>query len=340
MRIRVAIECATTLRRRDGRDGGASRHTWRRIVDMSNFIDLQINGCWGIDFNAAELSQHDWHLACKQLNDVGTSEFLPTIITDSLDSMVTKIQRLADYCERNREGEASATGIHVEGPFISPVTGYIGAHPRPHAIPASLDAAKQLVDAGRGWVRMVTLAPEMDRDASVVRYLADQRILVAAGHTNATIDELQQAIDGGLRCFTHLGNGCPAEMPRHDNIIHRVMKLRDQLTVTLIADGHHLPSWLLQIFIEWFGEDRAIIVSDAISAAGLPSGYHTLGNRRVWVGDDGVPRSEDRSHFVGSGALLDKMLPLLRDECRYSSSSLTKMFRENAKQLLDGVSPR
>jgi N-acetylglucosamine-6-phosphate deacetylase len=115
------------------------------------------------------------------------------------------------------------------------------------------------------------------------------------------------------------------------------MRFRERLTVTLIADGHHLPGWLLQIFIEWFGVDRSIIVSDAISAAGLPSGYHTLGNRRVWVGDDGVPRSEDRSHFVGSGALLDQMLPLLRDEQCYSPSSLEKMFRENARRLLDNA---
>ncbi len=307
---------------------------------MSDFIDLQINGCWGIDFNAAELSVDDWILACKQLKASGTSEFLPTIITDSIDSMVAKIHRLAEFCERKQEGHSIATGIHVEGPFISPVTGYIGAHPKAHSISASLDTAKQLVDAGRGWIRMVTLAPEMDSNASVVQFLADQGILVAAGHTNASIDQMQRSIDAGLRCFTHLGNGCPAEMPRHDNIIHRVMKLRDQLSVTLIADGYHLPSWFLQMFIEWFGEDRSIIVSDAISAAGLPAGYHTLGSRRVWVGDDGVPRSEDRTHFVGSGALLDKMLPLLRDELRWSTSSLNKMFRENAKQLLHAASNR
>ena len=302
---------------------------------MSNFIDLQINGCWGIDFNAAELTESDWDLASKRLEDSGTSEFLPTIITDSIESMVTKIRRLADYCERRCDGHAIATGIHVEGPFISPITGYIGAHPKAHAIPASLNAAKRILEAGRGWVRMLTLAPEMDSNAAVVQFLANQGVLVAAGHTNASLDQMQQAIDAGLCCFTHLGNGCPAELPRHDNIIHRVMKLRDRLSVTLIADGHHLPPWLLQMLIEWFGEDRSIIVSDAISAAGLPSGYHTLGKRRVWVGDDGVPRSEDRSHFVGSGALLDQMLPLLRDEQRWPSSSLTKMFRENARLLLE-----
>lgn len=303
---------------------------------MSNFIDLQINGCWGIDFNASKLTDDDWRLACTRLGDTGTAEFLPTVITGSMEGMAAKIGRLADFCERKSDHAATPIGIHVEGPFISPVPGYIGAHPKQHAIAASLDSAKQLVDAGRGWVRMMTLAPEMDDGAIVVDYLAQQGILVAAGHTNASLEQLRQAIDAGLRCFTHLGNGCPPELPRHDNIIHRVMKLRDQLSVTLIADGFHLPPWMLQMMIEWFGDDRSIIVSDAISAAGLPSGFHTLGDRRVWVGDDGVPRSEDRSHFVGSGALLDRMLPLLRDAQRWPEASIRKLFRENAKRLLDG----
>ncbi len=307
---------------------------------MTDFVDLQINGCWGIDFNALELSEQDWNIACTKLREAGTAEFLPTIITDSIDAMVAKIRRLAEFCELNHENLATPIGIHAEGPFISSVPGYIGAHPKSHAIIASRNAARQLVDAGRGWLRMVTLAPEMDPTGDIVDYFARQGILVAAGHTNASLDQLKTAIDHGLTCFTHLGNGCPPELPRHDNIIHRVMSLREQLSVTLIADGHHLPTWMLQMMLEWFGDDRSIIVSDAISAAGLPSGYHTLGDRRVWVGDDGVPRSEDRSHFVGSGATLDQMMILLRHQQRWSERSLKKMFQENASKLLKTAKAR
>jgi N-acetylglucosamine-6-phosphate deacetylase len=251
--------------------------------------------------------------------------------------MAVKIRRLAKFCELKHDSLATPIGIHVEGPFISPVTGYVGAHPKAHAVQATREAAKRLVDAGQGWIRMVTLAPEMDPDASVVEYLAGNGILVAAGHSNASLDQMQRSIDGGLRCFTHLGNGCPPELPRHDNIIHRVMQLRDQLSVTLISDGHHLPLWMLMLLVDWFGEERSIVVSDAISAAGLPSGYHTLGDRRVWVGEDGVPRSEDRTHFVGSGALLHTMYPLLREQSGWSESRLRKLFSQNARKLLDSA---
>ncbi len=301
---------------------------------MNDFVDLQINGCWGVDFNVEGLSHEDWSFACTKLKHAGTAEFLPTIITDSIDAMERKIGRLAGFCEQPSDDGARPVGIHVEGPFLSPERGYIGAHPQSHAINASLDAARRLVDAGRGWVKMLTLAPEMDANAETVDYLARQGILVAAGHTNASVEQLKRAIDHGLRCYTHLGNGCPAELPRHDNIIHRVMSLRDRISVTLIADGFHLPMWMLRMLIEWFGEDRSVIVSDAISAAGLPAGYHTLGDRRVWVGDDGVPRSEDQSHFVGSGATLDRMLGRLCAENNFSECCLHKLFIQNATKLL------
>ena len=90
------------------------------------------------------------------------------------------------------------------------------------------------------------------------------------------------------------------------------------------------------MLLDWFGEERAIIVSDAISAAGLPSGYHTLGDRRVWVGEDGVPRSEDRSHFVGSGATLDQMVAPILGLGDWSKGFMRKLFRENAATLLAG----
>jgi N-acetylglucosamine-6-phosphate deacetylase len=303
---------------------------------MQGFLDLQINGCWGVDFNHAELSESDWLVACRRLYDCHTVEFLPTIITDGFDSLKIKLHRLARLCEQPSSDTAQPVGIHLEGPFISSELGFIGAHPKQHAIPATVEAMKNLLDAANGQIKMVTLAPEMDKKAKVTRFLSDQSILVAAGHTNATRDQLVEAIDNGLRCFTHFGNGCPPVLPRHDNILHRVMSLRDKIHVTLIADGFHLPIWMLKMSLDWFGDDRSIIVSDAISAAGLSSGFHTLGDRRVWVDEDGVPRSEDRSHFVGSGATMDKMHSIVSLLADYHPDQLEKLFRTNARRLLQG----
>ncbi len=304
---------------------------------MRDFIDLQINGCWGIDFNSDDLTDEGWATACDRLFKSGTTKFLPTVITDGVESLERKLDRVARLCEETPSDTAHPIGIHLEGPFISSEVGFIGAHPREHAMSATIDIAKRFLEAARGRIKMVTLAPEMDQGGRVTRWLSDQHILVAAGHTDASLDELNCCVDQGMRAFTHFGNGCPPILPRHDNILHRVMSLRDRLQVTLIADGAHLPVWMLKMCLDWFGYERSIIVSDAISAAGLPSGYHSLGQRRVWVDQDGVPRSEDRSHFVGSGATLDKMQRLLSEEVGIEANNLERILRDNASRLLNSL---
>jgi N-acetylglucosamine-6-phosphate deacetylase len=194
-----------------------------------------------------------------------------------------------------------------------------------------LDALKRLVDAANGWIRLVTLAPECDPNGRGIEYLAQEDVLIAAGHCNPSIDQLRCAIDSGLSLFTHLGNACPASIPRHENIIHRVLSLRDSLRVTLIADGFHLPLWLLDSWVDWFGEDRVAIVSDAISAAGLAPGIYQLGAQKVAVGADGVPRSADQTHFVGSGATLGRMRNLCESHLSWSSERIEKLFKTNAR---------
>jgi N-acetylglucosamine-6-phosphate deacetylase len=300
------------------------------------FFDIQINGCWGVDFNSESLTDEQWQVAEEKLALDGTGFFLPTIITDSVEAMIAKISRIASLIDREPISKRRAVGIHVEGPFISQEPGYIGAHPPQHARSASIDIAKRIVEAGNGFVRLVTLAPEQDSSGEVTSFLASQDICVAAGHTNASRDQMLKSIDSGLRLFTHLGNGCPANLARHDSIIHRVLSLRNKIHVSLIADGHHLPLWLLRSWIDWFGIDRVTIISDAISAAGLPPGLHSLGNRKVLVGDDGVPRSEDRSHFVGSGATLGQMNSILDSQLQLDASDRTRLLVTNPVTLIFG----
>jgi N-acetylglucosamine-6-phosphate deacetylase len=307
------------------------------MTRQRGYVDLQINGIGGIDFNESNLSALPWERALEWLAQDGTSDFLPTLITDSVDSLCLKLANLSRLCEasvQKPEGACKAVGIHLEGPFLSDQVGYIGAHPKQHARPLELDALKRLVDAANGWIRLVTLAPECDPNGRGIEYLAQQDVLIAAGHCNPSIDQLRCAIDSGLSLFTHLGNACPASIPRHENIIHRVLSLRDSLRVTLIADGFHLPLWLLDSWVDWFGENRVAIVSDAISAAGLAPGIYQLGPQKVAVGADGVPRSADQTHFVGSGATLGRMRNLCESHLSWSSERIEKLFKTNAAQWL------
>jgi N-acetylglucosamine-6-phosphate deacetylase len=307
------------------------------MTRQRGYVDLQINGIGGIDFNESNLSALSWERALEWLAQDGTTDFLPTLITDSVDSLCLKLANLSRLCEASIQkplGSSKAVGIHLEGPFLSDQVGYIGAHPKQHARPLELDALKRLVDAANGWIRLVTLAPECDPNGRGIEYLAQEDVLIAAGHCNPSIDQLRCAIDSGLSLFTHLGNACPASIPRHENIIHRVLSLRDSLRVTLIADGFHLPLWLLDSWVDWFGENRVAIVSDAISAAGLAPGIYQLGAQKVAVGADGVPRSADQTHFVGSGATLGRMRNLCESHLSWSSERIEKLFKTNAAQWL------
>ncbi len=302
------------------------------------YVDLQINGLARVDFNANDLDASEWNRARRALWADGTSHFLPTLITDSLEGLHRKLRRLALLCQSPHEesdsGHATAVGIHLEGPYLSSIPGYIGAHSAAHARSADLEVTKRLFESAAGTLRLVTLAPECDPTGASIRFLVDHGILVAAGHTDASLDELKRAIDAGLSLFTHLGNACPQVLHRHDNIVHRVLSLRDRLRVTLIADGHHLPWWLLRAWIDDFGPESVSIVSDAISAAGLPPGIHRLGDLRVAVGSDGVPRSQDGSHFVGSGSTLGVMAKSLEMAIAVPIEVRTQIFTTNARNWL------
>ena len=131
--------------------------------------------------------------------------------------------------------------------------------------------------------------------------------MVAAGHTNASTDQLKNAIDCGLQMFTHLGNACPPQLPRHDNIIQRVLSLSDKLWISYIADGLHLPFFVLKNLLNTAGHSRSVIVSDAISAAECKAGCYTLGDQSIEIKEDGVSQSADGSHLIGSTTSLATM---------------------------------
>jgi N-acetylglucosamine-6-phosphate deacetylase len=235
------------------------------------------------------------------------------VITDSLPALERRTQALADCLEADAEIRDTVAGIHVEGPFISAERGFVGAHPPEHACEATPAAMERLLAAGRGHVRMVTLAPERDPGFRAISLLASRGVLVAAGHCDPSLELLRESCAAGLSCFTHLGNGCPHLLPRHDNILHRVLACDELPFVTLIADGVHLPPFLLGAMLRWLGPDRAIVVSDATAAAGMGMGTFQLGGQTVVVGEDGAAWSADRTHLVGSTATLSDLRRVLTD---------------------------
>ncbi len=267
---------------------------------MDGTFDLQVNGYAGVDFNGDDLTADALHAACIALRRYGVAGVLATVITEHVPAMCARLRRLVDLRAADDLAQQVIAGLHVEGPFLNGADGYRGAHPADAIRPAEIDVADQLVTAGNGLVRLVTLAPEQDTNHRVTAWLAARGITVSAGHCDPTLDALRGAIDAGLTLFTHLGNGCPMVLPRHDNVIQRALSLSDRLTCCFIADGVHVPTFALRNYLRCAGVDRCCVVTDAMAAAGLGPGKFRLGRWEVAVGGDGAARSPDGSHLVGS----------------------------------------
>ena len=288
-------------------------------------LDLQVNGYGGVDFNSDALTFEQLHFACEKMAADGVGGFLATIITDDLPAMCRRLFTLVRLRNADPLAAQMIPGFHIEGPFINETPGYRGAHPAQHIIPASADAMKRLLDASHGLARLVTLAPERDPDLRVTRLLKARGVTISAGHTNASLDELNAAIDAGLSMFTHLGNGCPMLLPRHDNIIQRALSLSDQLWLTFIADGAHVPWPALGNYLRAATLDRCVIVTDAISAAGLGPGRYTLGSWDLLIGEDRVARAPDGSHLVGSAGTMPLSRENLGQHLQLTTSELYRL---------------
>lgn len=293
------------------------------------FFDLQVNGYAGVDFNSDRLSTEELHAACEAMRGDGVERFLATIITDDLATMAGRLRRVAAAAASDELARQMVAGIHIEGPFISREPGYVGAHPAAEARPATLDAAKQLLDAAGGMVKLVTLAPEQDADGRVTAWLVSQGVVVSAGHCNPSLDQLERSIDAGLSMFTHLGNGCPLQMHRHDNIVQRALGLSDRLWLCFIADGVHVPFVALRNYLQLVGPERAIVVSDAMAAAGKGPGRYTLAGHEVVVDEQLATWAADRSHLVGSACTLRQMSNNLRTTLSISEADVARMARAN-----------
>ncbi|MEX0886032.1 MAG: hypothetical protein WD009_06290 [Phycisphaeraceae bacterium] len=293
------------------------------------YIDVQVNGYAGVDFNQDALSSEDFHRACEALAAAGVASFLPTIVTEHLDKMAARLARLVELRVQDDLARQLITAVHIEGPFLSPLDGYRGAHPADAIQPADVDAMKRLLDAAGGLTRIVTLAPECDPGLATTRMLVREGITVSAGHCDPTLEQLDAAIDVGLAMFTHLGNGCPRQMDRHDNIVQRALSRAAKLRLGFIADGVHVPLVALGNYLRLAGLERCFVVTDAMAAAGLGAGVHRLGRWEVEVGEDLVAWAPGKAHLVGSAMTMPQAAANLRQGLGLTPPQILQLTRDN-----------
>ena len=298
-------------------------------------FDLQVNGYAGVDFCASDLQGEELEFACRALDKDGVDGILATIITDSLDRMVAKLSRLVSLREQSALARRMVAGIHIEGPFISPITGYVGAHPREAVVEASLDGAKRLLDAAGGLTRVFTLAPEYDPRMATTRFLSNEGVAVSAGHCDPTFEMLDEAIENGLSMVTHFGNGCPVDLPRHDNVLQRFLHFRDYLWFCFIPDGAHVDFVALGNYIDFVGVERSIAVTDAICASRLGPGRYELSGMEIEVDDDGVARKPGSSNLAGSTVTMPLMKQHLSEGLGFSESEIEQLIDRNPRLAIE-----
>jgi N-acetylglucosamine-6-phosphate deacetylase len=262
-------------------------------------FDFQVNGFGGIDFQRDDLTEMQLAHAVAALQRHRVAGIFATLITDDIERLCRRFERLERLCNTNPVARALIPGYHLEGPWLSPEPGYRGAHrPEPMHAPTVAEFTR-LQGAAGGRIRLVTLAPEWPGSADFIRHLTAGDVHVSLGHTNASDAQIDEAIAAGARFCTHLGNGTPGMLPRHENITQRLLA-RDELTACLIPDGVHLPPYVLRNFFRAKPRGRVLFTTDAMAGAGAPPGRYTIGELPIEIGADGVARQPDKSGFAGS----------------------------------------
>jgi N-acetylglucosamine-6-phosphate deacetylase len=261
-------------------------------------FDLQVNGFAGVDFQDPGLTANQLTNALDALAAGGTRRILLTLITDSLDALERKFTQLEAMRSRSPFIAEIVCGYHLEGPWLSPEEGYRGAHPGECMCAPDLGAFQRLQAAAGGRIRLVTIAPEWPGSDEFIAEVVTQGVVISLGHTNASEAQIDAAIRAGAKMITHLGNGCPVTLPRHDNIIQRLLA-RDELTACLIPDGAHLPPFALRNFFRAKPLGKVLLTTDAMAAAGAPPGRYHIGRLEV-ESRDGVVRAPGSANLAGS----------------------------------------
>lgn len=271
-------------------------------MDIPGFVDLQVNGYKGVDFSSSELTEERFLFACRELIQNGTVVFLPTVITSSEEIYERNLKLISELIHRE-DLTNHIPGIHIEGPFISDTDGARGAHNSKWIRKPDLDFFDQLVEWADGKVKLLTIAAELENSDVLCAHAVDQGVAVSLGHQMATEDDLQKLSDSGASLLTHLGNGIPQMIDRHENPIWAGLA-NDDISAMIITDGHHIPDSFIKTVIQAKGASNTIVVSDASPIAGLsPGNYSTLGND-VILDESGRLYNPETGYLVGSSSTM------------------------------------
>jgi N-acetylglucosamine-6-phosphate deacetylase len=263
------------------------------------WIDLQVNGFGGVDFNSPTASSEQIAASLQRMFSTGTTRLFPTVITGAPQLMRDALHNLSQA----KKTMPAIEGLHMEGPYICPDDGPRGAHPRQWARPPDWDEFRRFQDAAEGHIRLVTLSPEWPRSSGFIEQLVRHGVVVSIGHTKANSAEIVAAVDAGATLSTHLGNGAHAVLPKFPNYIWDQLA-EERLAASFIVDGIHLPPAFLQVALKAKGLEHALLVTDAVAPAGCQPGPYQLGEVAVELHADQSVRLAGGTRLAGSALMM------------------------------------
>jgi N-acetylglucosamine-6-phosphate deacetylase len=270
------------------------------------WIDLQVNGFAGVDYNSAASSEQQIAQSIRTQFACGVTRFFPTVITGSPENMAAALQNLARVKDSIVEGPAMEA-FHLEGPYICLDDGPRGAHPARWVRPPDLNEFLGFQEAAQGNIRLVTLSPEWPEAPGFIEKIVEKGVVASIGHTKASAAQIADAVSAGATLSTHLGNGADAVLPRHPNYLWEQLA-EDRLAASFIVDGFHLPASFLNVALRAKGLERSVLVTDAVMPAGCAPGPYRLGEVDVELRDDGSVRLAGGSRLAGSALRMDRAI--------------------------------
>lgn len=271
--------------------------TWRGSWALPGFIDMHVHGGGGASFT--EGGPGDVRRAAAFHRAHGTTRIVASLVTAPAGELERRAAMLADLAD-----EGVIDGIHLEGPFLSAVR--CGAQDPRYLIAPDVAVFARLHAAARGWLRMITIAPELPGARDLIRAAAAAGVIAAAGHTDASAEVTAEAIAAGVSHATHLFNGMRPLGHRDPGPAGAL--LDQQVTCEVVADGSHLHDTTIRLAARAAGPANLVLITDAMAAAGMPDGTYRLGQQDVTVADGVARLVRAPGAIAGSTATMDRVV--------------------------------
>lgn len=242
------------------------------------FVDVHTHGRGGSDIMYPTFE--DLNTISKTALKTGVTTLLPTTMTMPAEDIAKAIENVVAY--KDKVEGAEVLGVHLEGPFFNKI--YKGAQPEECMILPTVENYLSFVKDHQDVIRKISIAPELEHSIELIEYLNDKNTVVSLGHTNATYEEAQAAIDAGATSGTHTYNAMTPLTHRAPGVVGAVM-INDSVYAELILDGIHVNYAAAKALLRTKGKDKLILITDSIEAAGLENGTYKLGNQPVYVKD-------------------------------------------------------